>query len=230
MTAIILDINPHEEHLASIASFATLAVVRGGITVKPHVQAFADALEAAVPEANSFGTYVGHSPPEGPTQSLDVFTADNAAGYAVQDRVCAFIKANQKRFGIRYCIRRHEIWNIERDDEGWRDQGVTGNRTEDHYDHVHVTFYATAPGPFGSTTDVPTPTIKEIQSMEITYVALEEDWVLSASLKYFGKLPFGDTLDGLKKGGALKDLGDQNPAFHKGIVALAGAVGFTGIQ
>lgn len=132
-----------------------MATVRGGITVKPHVQRFADDLERAIPEANNFGTYNGHSPPEGPTQALDIFNSDNSAGYALQDRVAEFARKNAKRYGVRYVIRRHQIWNIERDDEGWRNQGVTGNRTADHYDHTHVTFYASVLAPFAD--DAPAP-------------------------------------------------------------------------
>jgi hypothetical protein len=124
-----------------------MAIVRGGITVKANVQAVADAIENAG-LASSFGTYVGHSPPEGPTQAVDCFTPDNADGYALQDRICDYLMANQRRYGVRYLIRRHHIWNIERADEGWRDQGVTGNRTADHYDHVHVTCYAVGDGPY----------------------------------------------------------------------------------
>ncbi len=125
------------------------AIVRGGITVKPHVQAFADACMATT-GADSYGTYVGHSPPEGPTQALDVFTPDNDAGYRLQDTICAFAMENVERFGVRYMIRREYIWNIERADEGWRWQGHQGNRTADHFDHVHLTFYSTA-------ADVPDP-------------------------------------------------------------------------
>lgn len=136
--AEILNISPAERALG-----ARFAVVRGGIVVKPHVQALANTLEAELGLTN-FGTYVGHSPPEGPTQAMDIFTPDNDSGYALQDRICAFLISHQRKYGIRYCIRRHHIWNIERADEGWRDQGVTGNRTADHYDHVHVTCYAIA--------------------------------------------------------------------------------------
>lgn len=123
------------------------------ILPKPHVQALANALAGEF-GLISFGTYLGHSYPEGPTQAVDIFTPDNAQGYVLQDRICAWLMANQKRFGIRYCIRRHQIWNIERASEGWRNQTVTGNRTADHMDHVHDTSYESAPGPFGT---VPTP-------------------------------------------------------------------------
>lgn len=124
------------------------------IIVKPHVQALANALHDEF-GLDNFGTYLGHSPPEGPTQAIDIFTPDTPAGYALQDRICAFIREHVKRFGGRYHIRRHQIWNIERADEGYRDQTITGDRTADHWDHVHDTQYAIAIGPFGPTPDVP---------------------------------------------------------------------------
>lgn len=139
----------------------SVALVRGGITVKPHVQAFADACQAAT-GATSYGTYHGHSPPEGPTQALDIFNPDNAAGYALQDRIVEFARANHQRFGVRYIIRRCQIWNIERAGEGWRNQAATGNRTADHYDHVHITFYATA----AAVPDQPTKPIPKPQPPE----------------------------------------------------------------
>lgn len=128
------------------------------IIPKPHVQALANALEAEFGLTN-FGTYLGHSPPEGPTQAIDIFTPDNPEGWAMQDRVLAYVRdpKNQKRFAIRYHIRRIQIWNIERDSEGLRNQTRTGNRTADHMDHGHNTQYDWAPGPFGKdgTTSVP---------------------------------------------------------------------------
>lgn len=133
-----------------------MAIVRGGITVRDNVQGVADALEA-LGYASSFGTYIGHSPPEGPTQAVDCFTADSNVGYAMQDLICDFLIANQARFGVRYVIRRHHIWNIERADEGWREMGVTGNRTADHMDHVHVTCYAEGIGPYDNA-PAPAPT------------------------------------------------------------------------
>lgn len=122
------------------------AVIRGGITVKPHVQKGCDLLEHHLGQVLSFGTYKGHSPPEGATQAVDIFNPDTAAGHALQDRICDFLIKNAKALGVRYIIRREYIWNIERAAEGWRWQGSNNNRRLDHYDHVHVTFYATASG------------------------------------------------------------------------------------
>lgn len=167
--ATIHEINPHEGNLSAaiaraLADHYERGVVAGGIVVKPHVQRFTDILEAHIGYPLSFGTYPGHSPPEGPTQALDIFNTDNESGWTQQDRICDFIRGNAERLGIRYCIRRENIWNIERDDEGWRWQGHQGNRTADHFDHTHVTFYASAPDavdPAPEPVPAPTPTKKE---------------------------------------------------------------------
>lgn len=127
-------------------------------TMKPHVLRFAEDLEKFMGGAMNFGTYSGHSPPEGPTQALDIFNPNSPAGHKLQDEICAFIQKNAKRYGARYCIRRAQIWNIERAGEGWRNQSFTGNQTVDHMDHVHVTFYATAP----VVDDEPTKEIKKM--------------------------------------------------------------------
>ncbi len=159
------------------------AFVRGGITVKPHVQRAADKLEDALGIKLNFGTYYGHSPPEGPTQALDIFNGDNRAGYEQQDAICNYLLKHAKELGVRYVIRRTQIWNIERADEGWRQQGVTGDRTRDHYDHVHVTFYASASG---IVKPKPIPTIgDDVMSLSVRYTFQSEtpgeigsvDWV-----------------------------------------------------
>ncbi len=174
------NIRVYNPHAGRVSNF--LAVVRGGITVKPHVQAFADALEDALGYKLDIGTYVGHSPPEGPTQAIDVFNTVSSAGYTQQDRIVAFAKANQARYGVRYVIRRHQIWNIERDDEGFREQGVTGNATTDHLDHTHLTFYASV----AVVVTPPSPPITgEIATMQVRYIwgpdALNQtDWVFDA--------------------------------------------------
>lgn len=189
--ATIHEINPRDNPLSDISA---LAVVRGGITVKPHVQRFADALEEWIGYELSFGTYPGHSPPEGPTQALDVFNTDNASGYEQQDDVCEFAFAHAREFGVRYAIRRHFIKNVERLAEGWRDQGIQGNRTADHYDHTHITFYASAGVEPTPAPPAPIPT-GDVMALSVTYVwgkdALNEnDWVFDGPSRLHS--PIGD--------------------------------------
>lgn len=207
-----------------------MALVRGGITVKPHVQAFADFLESELGPL-SFGTYPGHSDPEGPTQAIDVFNPDTSAGHRLQDRICDLVKANARRFGIRYCIRREYIWNIERDAEGWRKQSHKGNRRLDHYDHVHITFYATAPGPFGPTVPIIKPPIEgnDNEMVTIFYQYKKEDWFMDRASKTYGRLPFGSLIEGMAAHGDAHKYGPQDEVFHKGVIAWAMAAGFSGI-
>ena len=186
-----------------------MALVRGGITVEPHVQAFADACQVAT-KADNYGTYNGHSPPEGPTQALDIFNPDSPAGYALQDRIVEFAMANARAFGVRYTIRREHIWNIERAGEGWRRQTHHGNRTADHYDHVHVTFYAqtSKPGP------IPKPHPKG-QTMFIYSTAANVDkgsiWLLIEGRAFRLHLP-SDVQRLIDKG--VVNYGEMSEAFH----------------
>lgn len=207
-----------------------MVLVRGGITVKPHVQRAADIVVERFGASLSPGTYPTHSPPEGPTQALDLFTPVSPAGWARQREIADFLIANAKRLGVRYVIIYNPngadyIWNIERAAEGWR-----AKATRDHRDHVHVTFYATAPDSTINPPVPPAPTPKELARMDFTYIYNGEDWLFLSSVRYFGKLPFGSTLDGLKQHKLVYNIGGANGEFHRGIVALAEAAGFTGIE
>lgn len=210
-----------------------MAVVRGDIAVKPHVQACVNAMERALGITN-FGTYPGHSPPEGPAQAVDIFTPDSAAGWALQDRICAWVIANAEKYGIRYVIRREHIWNIERAAEGWRRQTRYNNRTADHYDHVHITFYAKVDVIIDIPTDPDTPPVivtpEGVFEMEtITYMWAGEDWIFCRLSKVHGRLPFPDVLEAMKSGESIKNYGPQSSNFHAGLTAWANAAGFAEI-
>ena len=146
-----------------------MAVVRGGITVKPHVQRCADALVEEFGSGLAPGTYHGHSPPEGPTQALDLFNPETQAGWDLQRRVADWLIKNQKKYGVRYVIKWNPngadwIWNIERAGEGWRAMA-----TRDHRNHVHVTFYAKA----AEVVDPPKPKPKKESDGMFRYWAMD---------------------------------------------------------
>lgn len=123
-----------------------MAVVRGGYTVLPHVQAFADACQKAT-GADSYGTYARHQPT--PQRALDIFHSvnDTRLAQAVSD----FYVAHWREFGGDYIIDRQRIWNPEIS-LNWRLMENRGGVTQNHFDHNHVSFEATASGLF-----VPTP-------------------------------------------------------------------------
>ncbi len=110
------------------------------ITVLPHVQRFCDDLEYEV-GAKSFGTYKGHSPPEGPSQAVDIHVPVSPT--TLGDAVARFAIDNYKKYGVRYIIWRQRIWN-EEIGAYWRQMADQGNQTLNHFDHGHVTFYSTA--------------------------------------------------------------------------------------
>ena len=124
-----------------------MVLVRGG-PVRQHVQAFANAVSAAT-GAQSFGTYPGHDPAL--DRALDIFVPVNSR--TLGDAICAFALANLDRFGVDYVIYRQRIYNPEVAGR-WRDMADRGSPTQNHFDHVHVSFEATAPA---RPPDPPTP-------------------------------------------------------------------------
>lgn len=190
-----------------------MALIRGGIKVKPHVQAACEAIQIAT-GADSFGTYPGHSPPEGPTQAVDIFNPDTPTGHALQDRICTFIIDHAELYGLRYVIRRQGIYNVERKSDGWRFMPSRGSRTNDHYDHVHLTFYARG---LTRVPPVVPPIIKRKDTEVLIYGTPTEGeetggiWLLMAGESYRFHLP-ADVQRCKDQG--IPDLGEMSMSFH----------------
>ena len=114
-----------------------------GPAVLPHVQAFADAACNAV-GACTVGTYEGHHPTA--ARAIDTLVSD-AYGQvpsddnALGDAHAEFALAHQAEFGIWYVIWRQRY----NDGAGWDPMEDRGSITQNHYDHVHVSFDETAP-------------------------------------------------------------------------------------
>lgn len=121
-----------------------MAVVRGG-AVRPHVQAFVDEVERRF-GITSFGTYAGHQPAK--DRAVDCFGTREqmlaVAQWCTRDDVI-------DAYGIDHVIHDidpgntdpGEIWNREIARK-WREMANRGGPTQNHYDHVHVSFEATA--------------------------------------------------------------------------------------
>lgn len=101
------------------------------VPVLPHVQAFANVACGTVGCPDNVSSYHGHSPHV--TQALDVFQlrerGDKFADFAVAD----------KTHKLHYVIWRQRI-NM-RNGSGWQWMEDRGSITQNHYDHVHVSFY-----------------------------------------------------------------------------------------
>jgi hypothetical protein len=103
--------------------------------VVPHAQALAD--EANRIFGTIFKTYEGHDPDR--THALDCWdTLDDRRDLA------QWAKDNYERFGVDYIIHEQHIWNPEIS-PAWRPMADRGSPTNNHYDHVHISFNETAP-------------------------------------------------------------------------------------
>ena len=131
------------EPMGPDAGAAPRAVDIEGPAVLPHVQTFANAACGAT-AACTISTYSGHTPTA--ARALDILTSDvygkrSTDNNALGDVVAAYALANQPAHGITYVIWRQRI----NSGDGWEPMGDRGSITQNHYDHVHVSFDATVP-------------------------------------------------------------------------------------
>lgn len=116
-----------------------------GPAVLAHVQKYAD-LVCGTFDACTISTYEGHQPVA--SRAIDILASDaygmrpsddNALGDVVAD----FGLEHQMPAGITYVIWRQRI--NSGDGRGWRMMEDRGSITQNHYDHVHVSFEESAP-------------------------------------------------------------------------------------
>lgn len=108
-----------------------------GPPVRSHVQAFADLACGSVGEC-AISTYDGHHPSADLALDMRASTAYGVAdNYAFGDRVAQFALDHQSSSRIWYVIYRQRI-NYG---SGWEPMEDRGSITQNHYDHVHVSFY-----------------------------------------------------------------------------------------
>jgi hypothetical protein len=119
---------------------ATSGVVVSGGPVVAHAQAFANAMCNATGACN-ISTYEGHQPTR--DRALDTL-ASNAYGqypsdnYALGNAVANYALNNWGTYRILYVIWKQRI--NHNDGRGWLLMEDRGSITQNHYDHVHVSF------------------------------------------------------------------------------------------
>lgn len=106
--------------------------------VQPHVQAFIDEACGAVGACRA-STYAGHQPQA--DLALDIPSGEGYGklptdGHAFGDKVASFALANQGKHRIEYVIYRQRIHF----GEGWESMEDRGSITQNHFDHVHISF------------------------------------------------------------------------------------------
>lgn len=115
-----------------------------GLWVYDHVQAFSNGICRYVSACNA-STYNGHHPSA--SRAVDVMI--NGGGVwptATQtqkgENIANFALKNMRKYGIWYVIWKQRI-NYG-DGNGWQWMADRGSITQNHYDHVHVSFWTTS--------------------------------------------------------------------------------------
>ena len=110
-----------------------------GPTVLPHVQHFANVI-CGTAGACTISTYEGHQPTA--SRAIDILVSTTfgklpSDGNALGDKVAQFALDHQMEHGITYVI-----WRQRYNDgsSGWKPMEDRGSITQNHYDHVHVSF------------------------------------------------------------------------------------------
>ena len=109
-------------------------------TIKVHRE-----LRDMFPEIKTVYGYRAASSGEHPLgRALDVMIPNykSESGRALGTRVAEWARANAKRLDINYVVWRQQIWNIQRDREGWRFMADRGDDSANHINHVHISVFA----------------------------------------------------------------------------------------
>ncbi|NKY54764.1 hypothetical protein [Nocardia flavorosea] len=99
---------------------------------QPHVAQVGNLIGRTFGIADIGGANGRYDGEHGAGLALDFMTSDPANGNAIAD----FVLANKERFGVSYVI-----WQQQYNDgSGWSYMEDRGSPTQNHYDHVHVSF------------------------------------------------------------------------------------------
>ncbi|NUP29333.1 MAG: hypothetical protein HOQ44_22030 [Nocardia sp.] len=103
---------------------------------QPHVAQVGNLIDKTFGIAEIGGANGRYDGEHGAGLALDFMVSDAARGDAIAD----FVLANKERFGVSYVI-----WQQRYNDgNGWSYMEDRGSPTQNHYDHVHVSFDSAA--------------------------------------------------------------------------------------
>ncbi|MEV0856778.1 MULTISPECIES: hypothetical protein [Nocardia] len=99
---------------------------------RPHVAQVSNMVQQMFGISDIGGAQGRYDGDHGAGLALDIMTPNPAQG----DAIAAFVLANKARFGVNYVI-----WQQRYNDGGgWSYMEDRGSPTQNHYDHVHVSF------------------------------------------------------------------------------------------
>ena len=66
---------------------------------------------------------------------------NTTTGKALGQNVANWAVANHQKLGIHYVIWNQQIWNVDRERDGWRAMSDRGSDSANHKDHVHISVF-----------------------------------------------------------------------------------------
>lgn len=109
------------------------------------------------PAITSFGGVRPDRFPDHPSgRAVDIMIPNykQGSGKALGNQIASWLKTHKRELGVQYVIWNGQIWNTERDGEGWRPYSGASSPSDSlaHRNHVHVTVYGNqATGPADAT-------------------------------------------------------------------------------
>lgn len=111
--------------------------------VKPHVEAAAQVISEEFGITN-IGGYrsSGSRDPNGHPAGLaiDVMVPVDDKGKKQGDEVAQYVIDNHKELNVKYLIWYQQIMNVDRGEKTWRGMEDRGSDTQNHKDHIHISF------------------------------------------------------------------------------------------
>ena len=124
------------------AATAAPAVEKG---LQPNAIHVLHAVQVNFPQITTvYGVRQDALPDHPSGRALDLMLPDytSATGKALGYKLSRWLQFHNQTLGVNYVIYDQQIWNVLRDQEGWRPMASRGSDTANHKDHVHVTVLA----------------------------------------------------------------------------------------
>lgn len=117
--------------------------------VKPHVQEAAEVIseEFGITDIGGYRSSGSRDPNGHPAGlAIDVMVPLDDKGKKQGDEVAKYVIDNHKELNVKYLIWYQRIMNVDRGETKWRGMDDRGSDTQNHKDHVHISFNASDDG------------------------------------------------------------------------------------
>ncbi len=135
---------PSDDTASSLASSVSVPTYA---QLKANAKAGVQHVIATYPTIRTIGGWRASSAyssdhPNGRAIDIMIPSYSSTSGIHLGDTIAADFQANAAKSNVSYIIWRQKQWNAAYPERGWRQMEDRGSITQNHYDHVHVSFKA----------------------------------------------------------------------------------------